>query len=137
MNVLFYIPVTGEAGERIHRVVEMVAPKARTEVFYSIKDLSWRLCRPAESPTIAVLLAGDEEDLLSMISIRHLLSEIPVILILPVRDHSITAMGHRLSPRFLTYMDGNFAEVEAVLGKMLENYKKKEMSEQWQNIWKS
>jgi hypothetical protein len=137
MNVLFYIPVTGEAGERIHRVAEMAAPKARTEVFRSIKDLSWRLCRPAESPSIAVLLAGDEEDLLSIVSIRHLLSEIPVILILPVSDHRITAMGHRLSPRFLTYMDGNFAEVEAVLGKMLENYEKEDVMEEWYNIWQS
>ena len=137
MNVLFYIPVTGEAGEKIHRVVEMAAPKARTEVFRSIKDLSWRLCRPAESPAIAVLLAGDEEDLLSIVSIRQLLSEIPIILILPVRDHSTTAMGHSLSPRFLTYMDGNFEEVGAVLGKMLEYYKQREVMEDWHNIWKS
>jgi len=137
MNLLFYIPVTGEAGERIHRVVEMAAPKARTEVFRSIKDLSWRLCRPTESPTIAVLLAGDEEDLLSIVSIRHLLSEIPVIIILPVREEHITAMGHRLSPRFLTYMDSDFAEVGAVLEKMLENYKKKEAMEEWYKIWES
>ena len=137
MNVLFYIPVTGEASERIHGVVQMVPRKTKTEVFRSIKDLSWRLSRPAESPTIAVLLAGNKEDLLGIASIRHLLSEIPIILILPVRDQDTTAMGHSLSPRFLTYMDGNFAEGGAVLGKMLENYRQKEVMGEWYNIWKS
>lgn len=125
MNVLFYIPVTSEASERIQGVVEMLASKANTEVFQSIEDLSHRLRQPANSSSIVTLLVRNKEDLIDMVSIRHLLSEIAVILILPYREESTTAMGYTLCPRFLTYVDSNFMEVGAVLGKMLENYKKK------------
>jgi len=125
MNVLFYIPATGEADEWIQRAADMVAPKAETEVFRSIGDLSRRLCRPVYGgPTVAVLLAGNEEDLLNMVSIRHLFLDIPIILILYDREEDTTAMGYALYPRFLTYADSNPAEVAAVLGKMVEKYNK-------------
>lgn len=137
MNVLFYIPITGEASERIHGVVEMVAQRAKTQVFQSLNDVSRRLRQPAASPAIAVLLVGDQKDLVSIASIRHLLSEIPIILILPVREDNMAAMGYSLSPRFLTYVDSDFGEVAAVLGRMLENHKRKQVSEKWHSVWNS
>ena len=36
MNVLFYMPVTGEVSERIHGVVEMVAKRAETDLVYTL-----------------------------------------------------------------------------------------------------
>ncbi len=66
----------------------------------------------------------------------YLFSEIAIILILPDREESITAMGYTLCPRFLTYVDSNSSELTAVLGKMFEKYSK-EVMEEWYNIWKS
>ena len=137
MNVLFYIPVTGEGSEKIHGVVEMIAQRAKTEVFQSLNDVSRRLRQPGQSPSVAVLLAGDQKDLVAIASIRHLLSEIPVVLVLPVREENMADMGHTLSPRFLTYADSDFGEVAAVLGKMLENHKRKQVREKWYSIWSS
>jgi len=72
-----------------------------------------------------VRLAGNKEDLQNLVAIRHLLSGKPFILILPDRRDGTTAIGHSLGPRFLTYADGNLAEVVAVLEKMIENYNSK------------
>ncbi len=126
MNVLFYLPVTSKIDARIQEVVEMAGSMAKTEVFRSIKDLSVRLCRPAGSPTIAVLLAGNKIDLVDFAFIRNLLSDTPIILVLPDREESTAIIGYGLVPRFLTYMDSNLMEVGAVLEKMLENYEKRE-----------
>ncbi|MBL7175664.1 MAG: hypothetical protein ISS66_07535 [Desulfobacteraceae bacterium] len=135
-NVLLYIPVIGEANEKIQGVIDKVSPDAKREIIETIEDLSRRLCRPVDRPTIAILAAENKEDLLNIISIRHLLSEIPIILILPDREESTTAMGYTLWPRFLTYVDSNSSELVAVLGKMFDKYGK-EVMEEWHNIWKS
>ena len=126
MNVFFYSSATNKLDVRIQGVVEIASPIANTEVFRRIEDLSSRLRRIVGDSTIAVLVAGNKKDLVDFALIRHLLSDTPIILILPDREESTISMGYGLVPRFLTYMDGNFMEVRAVLEKMLENYEKKE-----------
>ena len=130
MNVLFYLPGTSKIDARIQEVVEMVKPMAKTEVFRSIEDLSIRLCRPAGSPTIAVLLAGNKIDLVDFAFIRNLLSDTPIILVLPDREESTATIGYTLVPRFLTYMDSNLMEVGAVLEKMIKCYEEKNVVEE-------
>ncbi len=130
MNVLFYLPGTSKIDARIQEVVEMVKPMAKTEVFRSIGDLSIRLCRPAGSPTIAVLLAGNKIDLVDFAFIRNLLSDTPIILVLPDREESTATIGYTLVPRFLTYMDSNLMEVGAVLEKMIKYYEEKNAVEE-------
>ena len=137
MKVFFYVPFKSKDIEKIYGLADTVSLSAETKIFENIDDLSRSLCRPADGPSIAVLLAGDKDELTNIVSARHLFSEIPVILILSDREESTTAMGYRLGPRFLTYADGNLAEVVAVLAKMLENYNKKGVLEEWDNIWKA
>ena len=125
LNVLFYTGSKNEVNEKLYSLADIVSLSARTRVFRNIDDLSRRLSQPvSDGATVAVLLAGNKEDLLKMVSIRHLLLDIPIILILYDREEDTTAMGYALYPRFLTYADSNPAEVAAVLGKMLENYNK-------------
>ena len=133
MNVLFYLPVTSEIDPKIQEVVEMAGSMARTEVFQNIEDLSSRLRRPADGFVIAFLVAGSKKELLDIVSIRHLLSDIPVILVLPDRQNETIVAGHKLYPRFLTYVDSNLMEVGAVLEKMFENHEKRKVMEE-QNI---
>jgi len=117
MNILFYIPASSGAQDRIQDVVETVASTAKVEVYQSMKTFAGRLSRPAVEPVAAVLVIGGREDLFEMGSIRTLLIETPLILILPDRKKSTTAMGFRFYPRFITYADGDLKEVEAVLQK--------------------
>ncbi|MCD6199973.1 MAG: hypothetical protein J7K15_15635, partial [Deltaproteobacteria bacterium] len=54
-------------------------------------------------------------------SVRDLIWDLRLILILPDREAGTIAKGHILRPRFLTYLDSDFTEVAAVLKKMLSN----------------
>jgi hypothetical protein len=127
MNVIFYLSAADETQEWIYEVIKRAPAEVATEIFRSIGSLSRRLRRPTENSTVAVLVVGNKQVLANIISIRDLLFEIPIILILPDRAADITATGFSLAPRFLTYADGNKAEVGAVLEKMFANYKKKNM----------
>jgi hypothetical protein len=47
-----------------------------------------------------------------------LLRDVRIILILPNHEDETVVMGHRLEPRLLTYADGDFTDVSAVLGRI-------------------
>ena len=68
---------------------------------------------------IAVVMAAREKDLLDILSIRHFLSDVRLILILPNSDKSTIALGHTFYPRFLDFITGDFSRVAAVMNKMM------------------
>jgi hypothetical protein len=117
MTVLFYS--TGEAGERLQKVIRDLVPKDKLEVYTSLEGFSDRLRKPMDDIPVAVILAASENDLLTILSISHLLYDVRFILVLPDREDPTVAIGHSLRPRFLSYTDSDFREVTAVLGKMI------------------
>lgn len=119
MHLLFYTPVSEGIGEQLQKMIEGLVPKNNVEVCRSIEGLSRRLRQPANELPIAVLLAATRGDLLELLSIRDLLYDIRIILVLPDRDEDTIAKGHMLRPRFLSYTDNDFVDVCSVLGKML------------------
>ena len=120
MNLLFYTRVTDGAGERLHKMIEALVPENSLEVYRSIESLSRRLRQPVNNVVIAVLLAASKGDLLDFISIRDLLRDVRIILVLPDRDEDTVSKGHYLRPRFVSYTDSDFADVFAVLEKCSE-----------------
>ncbi|MBW1741791.1 MAG: hypothetical protein JRJ42_11835 [Deltaproteobacteria bacterium] len=121
MNLLFYKPGTNEAGEQLQRVIEALVPRRKTEIYRTMESLSGRLRQSKYDLAIAVLLAASSEDLMELLSIRDLLDDVRIILVLPDRENDTIRKGHTLRPRFLTYADSNFVDVSAVLSKMLAN----------------
>ena len=122
MNLLFYAPVTDGVGERLQGVVKVLVPEENLEIHRTIDSLSRRLRRPTYDVAVAVFLAPTKEDLLEILSIKDLIWNLRIILILPDREEDTIAQGHTLRPRFLTYADGNFADVAVVLRTMLANH---------------
>jgi hypothetical protein len=67
-----------------------------------------------------ILLVGRREDILELISVRHLFRDVPVVLIVPDTDDQTIALAHRLRPRYLTYIDANFVGLYPVLERLTE-----------------
>jgi len=106
--------------DRLQRRIDSCMQGKITETFNSVESLSQRLCRPKtiREETIAVLFTVDMSDLWNLISIRDLLDGIGIILILPDDKKETISAGHCLRPRYISYADGNFKDVAAVLNKM-------------------
>jgi hypothetical protein len=81
--------------------------------------LSERLKYPGNNGRVTVLLAGDEADLEEALTINGILKDARLILIVPNSSREIVAKGHLLGPRYLSYADGDFRDVAAVLAKMV------------------
>ena len=114
--------LTGKPGERLERMILEVVPRERLEIHRTFNSFSERLRKPTDEIPVAVILAAGEDDLLAVLSVSHLLYDVRFILILPDRDDPTVAIGHSLRPRFLSYRDGDFREVTAVLSKMIGGY---------------
>ncbi|RKX60288.1 MAG: hypothetical protein DRP28_01560 [Thermodesulfobacteriota bacterium] len=121
MNLLFYAREEHGVCERLQRLIEGLVSEDNIEICMTIESLSQRLRQPTYDLSIAVLLAADSQDLTELLSIRDLIWDLRLILILPDRETGTIAKGHTLRPRFLTYLDSDFADVTAVLKKMLSN----------------
>ena len=122
VHVLFYMPVRDERAEAGLKMMEKASLAARTEIFSCIEDLSVWLRRLLSGITIAVLYAPGAEDFQTLLSIKELLQDVYVLLILPDRKASTLSRGHMLNPRFLTFVDADPSDVGLVLTKMIETY---------------
>jgi hypothetical protein len=120
MNILFYYsePNNGVDG-KLQEVINTIVPKEKTEIYRSIESLSRRLQQPTQNLGIVVLVAGNKEELLEILSIRDLLNNLRIILILPDREVDTIDKGRALYPRFIGYANGHLMDVSAVLEKMV------------------
>ena len=120
MNLLVYAAKTGEVAQHLQQVIEEIVPKKNLQIYRNFNSLSYRLQQPMNGLKIAILLADSKEDLTDFLSLKELLSELRIILILPDRESSIFEKAHILGPRFMTYTDSDFQDIKAVLSKMID-----------------
>jgi len=121
MKVIFFLPESTSALERFHDLVELVDFRAEAVVVRTIGDLTHYLRHPKRDLAFFVLIAGNQEELTSLIKLGGLLEDVSIILILPDRDKETTMAGHKLYPRFLTDIEDKSNALELVINKMLNN----------------
>jgi 6-phosphogluconate dehydrogenase len=122
MSVMYYASVHTEVSEQLQKLVESTAARGTVKIHRTITNLAHRLSQPAAEVPIVVLLAAGKKDLMDIISIRTLLMDCRIIIILPDREDDTISKGHSLRPRFLSFIDSDFTELGAVLSKMLQAY---------------
>jgi len=118
MQLLLYSGVESEDNKRLEAAVQKVIPKGRIELFRSLMDLGERLRTPVEPDSIAVLSASSQKELRQMQSLRGLLPEIYVVLVIPDRKRSTIKLAHLLLPRFLSRQSDDFEDLGKVLDKI-------------------
>ncbi|MBI9083600.1 MAG: hypothetical protein JEZ11_08375 [Desulfobacterales bacterium] len=82
------------------------------------------LCRPSSGrgETIALLFADDHQELARLLSIRDLLDDFRIVLVLPEYHKELVSLGHQLRPRFVGFAEGGLEDVAAVLQKMMKKH---------------
>ena len=121
MGLLVYVNAMNVAGKRLSGVIKAVARGREIEVHRDMESLIRRLRQPRSDLSIAVLFAFTREDLEDILSIRDLLRDLRIIILLPDSEEDTVRKGHTLRPRFLTYANGDLEDVGVVLRRMLES----------------
>ena len=110
---------SGPVGPAIELVIRGVVSEEHFTVHFSI-DAFGRFLRSSQArAVIAVLVAGDQEELDEYMKFREWLTDIRVILVLADESPATIRKAHRLQPRFLAHTDDDPAVVGLVLERMI------------------
>ncbi|MDY6952717.1 MAG: hypothetical protein SWE60_14495 [Thermodesulfobacteriota bacterium] len=120
VKTIFYTSRPDWAAERLFRVMASVVSRDGIHMCRTIEELSDQIC-PHAHPSVAVILTATRGELARLMAIRKALTETNLILVIPDSEKETVVLGHSLYPRFLSYADGDFLDVAAVLGKMSEH----------------
>jgi hypothetical protein len=121
MNVLLYMSCgSGPERRRLLNKIESAVRDNTIEIITDFKEFLERLKRFSHTIAAAVLFAYSKDALSDILSVKELLEDVRIILILPDRLPDTISKGHSLRPRFATYADSDFEDVRAVLNKMLK-----------------
>jgi len=121
MSVLLYAPVSESIREKVQNEIEKLVPAKEIETYQTKEDLSSRLCGPRKDSAVAVLIATNKKRFLEILSLRELLGDLRIILLLPDRKEDTIHKGHTLRPRFLGYAESDLIMIAPVLKKMCES----------------
>lgn len=120
MCVLYFAGESAAASRSLQNVLEMLVMPGKLETFRTVDSLKNRLRQPTGiTDSIAVLFTRSKQELVGLLRIADLLSDLRIVLLLPDDHVETIASGHLLRPRFLSHVDGDVGEVAAVLQKML------------------
>jgi hypothetical protein len=122
MNVLLYLSY-GSGSEKICLLnkIESAVIGQTVEIINDFRNLLERLKRFSHTIAVAILFVCSKDALSDILSVKELLEDVRIILILPDRLPETISKGHLLRPRFMTYADSDFEDVKAVLNKMLKH----------------
>jgi hypothetical protein len=88
----------------------------------SIDQLKSCLNVPREMRKIVILVISDHDE---MIRISKLIESYPDLLMIVILNQDLFATArdvHKLRPRYITYKDGDFQDVAAVLSRIINHY---------------
>jgi len=121
MTLLIYTAKNENAGERLLKIIDTVISEVDVKIYRTIDALSKGLREPRADVIVVILIACSKQDLMDLLSIRDLLSDMKLILILPDRDQDTIVKGHILRPRFMSHCNSDFVDVAAVLDLMIRH----------------
>ena len=119
MTLLIYSTTTSLEEKRLLRIIELMLPEKKFKFYRTIDDFSQRLRQPVLKQRIVILLLNSPKELEDVLSIRELLEDAKIILIVPDTNPATLARGHTLRPRFLSDCNSDFVDVAAVLGRII------------------
>ena len=122
MSLIVYVSGTKETSERFMRIIRNTLPGAPLEVYSTIGELTKRLRQPFLDVNFAVLYAASRAELMEIIFLEKILSELRLVLILPDRDPEMMEKAHRLRPRFVAVAPDDFDQLQCVLQRSMELY---------------
>ena len=123
MSILFYCSEIQGTGKQIQRIIEKQVSGIKIQVYKTIKSFFGRLSKPTHDLTVTIIVAASHKELDELLLLGNLLQDIPIILILPDQKHKTIRKGHKLYPRFVSYLDSDFYDVALVLAKMVNRSK--------------
>jgi len=124
MKAILYTNTMEEPETGLGTIISEQIPGIRIKTMDSIKQLSQLLCQPLNGISVILIFIHSMDELEQFIDLTHFFDNIRLILVLPDRIKSTMALGLRLNPCFISYLDSDMKEIISVLKKIDQRRKK-------------
>ncbi len=122
-HLLFYSRETNNTEKRLLEIVKSIVPRKQIKIFRTVRSLTQRVCRRQYDVSLIILRPENQKELSDLVSLREDLNFLRIIIILPDSERATAVIGHQLAPRYLSYADSDFKDIEQVLCKMTSSSK--------------
>ena len=120
MMLLLYAKAKNGVSQELKRILNGRASFACLEFYSDLDDVFQRLRQPRLNLKIGVLAVGSEAELDRLLTIRELLSDMRLVIVLSDKDPQTVSKAHALAPRFITFSDAGIHPLVSVVEKMME-----------------
>jgi len=100
--------------------VAEAAPRVEIEIHLTLDSLIRRLRQSDTEDQVVILVARTRSDLDGLLTLRHLLIDRHLILVVPDGEAATLSAGHRLRPRYLSVLESGPQSAAAVSARLLE-----------------
>jgi hypothetical protein len=118
MTVIYYNPASSDCAERLQKIL-IAETKGDLEIYGSIDRFLNRLLQPDFDSKIAVVVICTPSEIYRICSLKKIINDVRVILILPDRSSETLSAAYRLHPRFIAYADSDLQDVALILRRMI------------------
>lgn len=120
MMVLVYAKAKNGVSLELKQTLNGRSSDVCLETYSDLDDVFQRLRQPRLNLKIGVLSIGSEAELDRLLTIRELLSDMRLVLVLSDKDPQTVSKAHALAPRFITFSDAGIDPLVSVVEKMME-----------------
>lgn len=117
--LLLYAKGQNGVSHALKPILNSGSPGANLEAYADLEDLFHRLRKPRLNLKIGILSIGSETELDRLLTLKDLLSDIRLVLVLPDKAPQTLAKAHALAPRFITFADTGIEPLVSVVSKMM------------------
>jgi len=121
MIIVHFSEAKNKAARGLLKDIQIEFEGHQIEIVPTIKALWERFRQPLIERTILILVPQNRVLLEELTQMSDLINDHPILLVLPDRDPQTVSMGHKLYPRFVSYLDGEFSSLLSVLTRLVEN----------------
>lgn len=100
-------------------------PEDHISIHTTLESFSSDLRKLDNHYKIILILTNTQKDLLNILFLKELLNDCNIILILPDTAKETMAQACKLYPRYISYIQSDFKDVNFVLKKMIGNLQQK------------
>ena len=118
-RLLVFATQGNRAWAKLEKVIDELHLPDEPQICHSVDELRKELINRNGQTIVALFVVRSGEELEEIAAIKSYLDDVRIILILPDHDEETSAKGFALHPRFMSYVDFDFMEISAVLGKIL------------------
>jgi DNA-binding NarL/FixJ family response regulator len=119
MMLLLYAKARNGVSQELQQILNGRSSDACLETYSNLDDLFQRLRQPRLNLKIGVLSIGSDAELDRLLTIRELLSDMRLVLVLSDKDPQTVSKAHALAPRFITFTDAGIDPLVSVIEKMM------------------